>query len=79
MGTIANAKVTHYYNCYNGDFIGCLLDFDRRERIAYAEMACYLLFLFGIRTWQSNLVGYGLFVFRGDAFGCRLCFVCRPR
>ena len=25
MGTIANAKVTHYYNCYNGDFIGCLL------------------------------------------------------
>ena len=24
MGTIANAKVTHYYNCYNGDFIGCL-------------------------------------------------------
>lgn len=27
MGTIANAKVTHYYNCYNGDFIGCLLFF----------------------------------------------------
>lgn len=27
MGTIANAKVTHYYNCYNGDFIGCLLIF----------------------------------------------------
>ena len=27
MGTIANAKVTHYYNCYNGDFIGCLLSF----------------------------------------------------
>ena len=27
MGTIANAKVTHYYNCYNGDFIGCLLLF----------------------------------------------------
>ena len=25
MGTIANAKVTHYYNCYNGHFIGCLL------------------------------------------------------
>ena len=24
MGTNANAKVTHYYNCYNGDFIGCL-------------------------------------------------------
>ena len=28
MGTIANAKVTHYYNCYNGDFIGCLLWMD---------------------------------------------------
>ena len=27
MGTIANAKVTHYYNCYNGDFIGCLPGF----------------------------------------------------
>ena len=27
MGTIANAKVTHYYNCYNGDFIGCLRKF----------------------------------------------------
>ena len=27
MGTIANAKVTHYYNCYNGDFIGCLRRF----------------------------------------------------
>ena len=24
MGTIANAKVAHYYNCYHGDFIGCL-------------------------------------------------------
>lgn len=21
---------------------------------------------------------YGLLVFRGDAFGCHLCFVCRP-
>ena len=21
---IANAKVTHYYNCYNGYFVGCL-------------------------------------------------------
>ena len=32
MGTIANAKVTHYYNCYNGDFIGCL------HRIAMEEI-----------------------------------------
>ena len=24
MGTIANAKVTHYYNSYNGYFVGCL-------------------------------------------------------
>ena len=31
MGTIANAKVTHYYNCYNGDFIGCLRCFDKFE------------------------------------------------
>ena len=27
MGTIANAKVTHYYNCYNGYFVGCLLSY----------------------------------------------------
>lgn len=33
MGTIANAKVTHYYNCYNGDFIGCLLN---NYEIAYS-------------------------------------------
>ena len=25
MGTIADAKFTHNYNCYNGHFIGCLL------------------------------------------------------
>lgn len=25
MSTIANAKVAHNYNCYNGYFIGCLL------------------------------------------------------
>ena len=25
MGTIADAKFTHNYNCYNGYFIGCLL------------------------------------------------------
>ena len=24
MGTIADAKFTHNYNCYNGYFIGCL-------------------------------------------------------
>ena len=24
MGTIAKAKVTHYYNCYNGYFVGGL-------------------------------------------------------
>ena len=24
MSTIANAKVAHNYNCYNGHFIGCL-------------------------------------------------------
>ena len=33
MGTIANAKVTHYYNCYNGDFIGCLLNTYEASRI----------------------------------------------
>ena len=40
MGTIANAKVTHYYNCYNGDFIGCLhITFIRsvKEGYVYAE------------------------------------------
>lgn len=51
---------------------------DMWERIAYAEIASYLLFLFCVSTWQWNLVGYGLFIYRGDAFGCRLCFVCRP-
>ena len=25
MNTIADAKVAHYYNCYNGYFFGCLL------------------------------------------------------
>ena len=25
MSTLADAKVTHNYNCNNGDFIGCLL------------------------------------------------------
>ena len=25
MSTIANAKVEHNYNCYNGYFFGCLL------------------------------------------------------
>ena len=25
MGTIADAKFTHYDNCYNGYFSGCLL------------------------------------------------------
>ena len=24
MSTIANAKVAHNYNCYNGYFFGCL-------------------------------------------------------
>ena len=31
MGTIANAKVTHYYNCYNGYFVGCLPSFDWKD------------------------------------------------
>ena len=31
MGTIANAKVTHYYNCYNEDFIGWLQKVDVPE------------------------------------------------
>ena len=26
MSTIANAKVAHNYNCYNGYFFGCLLN-----------------------------------------------------
>ena len=38
MGTIANAKVTHYYNCYNGYFVGCLHffgDLQLLQRIIY--------------------------------------------
>ena len=31
MGTIADAKFTHNYNCYNGYFIGCLLL--KRDRV----------------------------------------------
>ena len=40
MGTIANAKVTHYYNCYNGDFIGCL----HKNKVFFsAETKCSVL------------------------------------
>ena len=48
MGTIANAKVTHYYNCYNGDFIGCLL-FNLypaakiKEKLPLQKTVCYHL------------------------------------
>ena len=37
MGTIANAKITHYYNCYNGYFVGCLL----MNTIANAKVTHY--------------------------------------
>lgn len=43
MGTIANAKVTHYYNCYNGDFIGCLL----LKKLFVCDIARYLVTRFG--------------------------------
>ena len=46
MGTIANAKVTHYYNCYNGDFIGCLL---------YNYISSYLKTLRNTRFATSTL------------------------
>ena len=35
MSTIANAKVEHNYNCYNGYFFGCLLYLKFSEKIAY--------------------------------------------
>ena len=33
MSTIANAKVAHNYNRYNGYFFGCLLFVKQRSRI----------------------------------------------
>ena len=42
MGTIANAKVTHYYNCYNGDFIGCLHLFESNGRLPAVIYTNYL-------------------------------------
>ena len=48
MGTIANAKVTHYYNCYNGDFIGCLRislkDYKKRHTLIISIKKERLLF-----------------------------------
>ena len=32
MSTIANAKVEHNYNCYNGYFFGCLRIDGEEER-----------------------------------------------
>ena len=40
MSTIANAKVAHNYNCYNGHFIGCL-HLIRYGLYAYARCADY--------------------------------------
>ena len=54
MGTIANAKVTHYYNCYNGDFIGCLLIINRdyiyrinltKQQLVMSDMALNQAFM----------------------------------
>ena len=41
MGTIANAKVTHYYNCYNGDFIGCLQFLKKRCNEKLFVLMCF--------------------------------------
>ena len=41
MGTIANAKVTHYYNCYNGDFIGCLLQSNGLQEFLFNILPLY--------------------------------------
>ena len=38
MSTLADAKVTHYYNCYNGDFIGCLQKVDVPENTSTRYM-----------------------------------------
>ena len=42
MGTIANAKVTHYYNCYNGDIIGCLPLFKNYSYLFVYKIPNYL-------------------------------------
>ena len=68
MGTIANAKVTHYYNCYNGDFIGCLRFFligmllfscfyDVIEQILHILDAFYLFHLYSIIFQNPPLSG----------------------
>lgn len=51
------------------------IDLDMWERIAHAQIACYLLFSICVRTRQRNLVGCGFLVFRGNAFGCCLFFI----
>ena len=55
MGTIANAKVTHYYNCYNGDFIGCLPG--KKLLYLHIDMAKFLRFIgfmvLALALWQT--------------------------
>ena len=59
MGTIANAKVTHYYNCYNGDFIGCLqktlhISFQGSPRFLLMEVI-KVIWLHGMRQVCSGI------------------------
>ena len=41
MSTIANAKVEHNYNRYNGYFFGCLHSDDRREEESRCHKGCF--------------------------------------
>ena len=59
MGTIANAKVTHYYNCYNGDFIGCLRSI-RNHPIKYT--------IPNITEAAIPIVGYAAFAIYSHSF-----------
>lgn len=57
MGTIANAKVTHYYNCYNGDFIGCL----HIKELLYFIYHQVQLVLSGIRKQNIKNITHGAY------------------
>lgn len=60
MGTIANAKVTHYYNCYNGDFIGCLLCISEDRDKFWDFIEKYKLDVIGLNifsNWLTRFLG----------------------
>ena len=57
MGTIANAKVTHYYNCYNGDFIGCLrINDSRKKRESFVGSFLFIQLIYKHIYYIANVV-----------------------